>query len=153
MLFYKQLPNFVTFIELFDGRAHLFGKILFMQEEHCTRRHESHQSKRCLCLPVASLIFCDLHTLDYLVVEHRKCGLSMKGKQDQERGNESLHCRRALNSVLLVYNKLKGWKERIIVQLFTIAMKGRQEGTRVIVVESSLKSGTSAETNEGICEN
>ena len=28
-------------------------------------------------------VFCDLHTLDYLVVERRKCGLSMKGGQER----------------------------------------------------------------------
>ena len=58
-----------------------------------------------------------------------------------------------LDSVLLVYNNLKGRQERNIVQLCTkaikgrikrnivqlctIAMKGRQEGTRVIASPSS----------------
>ena len=52
-----------------------------------------------------------------------------------ERERESWQYRQVLDSVLMVYNKLKG----------------RREETRVIVVESSLQSGTSAETNEGIC--
>ena len=34
----------------------------------------------------SSSVICDLHTLDYLVVERRKCGLSLKGMKDQERG-------------------------------------------------------------------
>ena len=55
-----------------------------------------------------------------------------------------------LDSVLMVYNKLKDRQERNIVQLCTSnEMKGRREGTGVIVVESSLQSGTSAETNGG----
>ena len=57
-----------------------------------------------------------------------------------------------LDSVLLVYNKLKGRQEENIVQLCT--SDEEQEGATVIVVQSSLQSGTtSAETNEGICEN
>ena len=65
-----------------------------------------------------------------------------------------MHHRQVLDSVLLVYNNLKGRQEGIIVQLCTIAMKGREDRTRVIGVESSLQSDTTlAETSEGICEN
>ena len=118
----------------------------------------------------SSSVLCDLHTLDYLVVWRRKCGLSMKGSIGRERDSlqrrrrhhchymlytrlrtkhlsagsvawawrasrikrerESLDCRRALNSALLIHNKLKGRQERIIVQLCTIAMKALRAGRR-----------------------
>ena len=46
----------------------------------------------------------------------------------EKRERESLHCRRALNSVLLVYYKLKGRQERNIVQLCSMFWRaGRRE--------------------------